>query len=100
LSRPWSARIALRPTLPRMPDILRRGRRVHIRPIRPADEAEFLREGLELVLRHALGDLRLHRVQASIQPCNARSIALVGSRLPPGGAGPAVPEDRRALARS
>jgi [ribosomal protein S5]-alanine N-acetyltransferase len=157
LSRPWSARIALRPTLPRMPDILRRGRRVHIRPIRPADEAEFLRrvrasrslhrpwsyppatahayrelvgegrandarivvcrnddgaivgyfglgqivygsfrnahlgyyalepfagqgfmrEGLELVLRYAFGDLRLHRVQASIQPGNARSIALV-----------------------
>jgi [ribosomal protein S5]-alanine N-acetyltransferase len=140
-----------------MPDILRRGRRVHIRPIRPADEAEFLRrvrasralhgpwsyppatahayhelvgegrandarivvcrnddgaivgyfglgqiiygsfrnahlgyyalepfagqgfmrEGLELVLRYAFGDLRLHRVQASIQPGNARSIALV-----------------------
>jgi [ribosomal protein S5]-alanine N-acetyltransferase len=157
LSLPWSARIALRPTLPRMPDILRRGRRVHIRPIRPADEAEFLRrvrasrslhrpwsyppatahayrelvgegrandarivvcrnddgaivgyfglgqiiygsfrnahlgyyalepfagqgfmrEGLELVLRYAFGDLRLHRVQASIQPGNARSIALV-----------------------
>jgi ribosomal-protein-alanine N-acetyltransferase len=157
LSRPWSARIALRPTLPRMPDILRRGRRVHIRPILPADEAEFLRrvrasrslhrpwsyppatahayrelvgegrandarivvcrnddgaivgyfglgqiiygsfrnahlgyyalepfagqgfmrEGLELVLRYAFGDLRLHRVQASIQPGNARSIALV-----------------------
>ena len=145
------------PTLPRMPDILRRGRRVHIRPIRVADEAEFLRrvrasrglhrpwsyppatpkayrelvgdgrandarlvlcrnddgaivgyfglgqilygsfrnaylgyyalepfagqgfmrEGLELVLRYAFGDLRLHRVQASIQPENERSIALM-----------------------
>lgn len=39
----------------------------------------FMREGLELVLRYAFGDLRLHRVQASIQPGNARSIALVRS---------------------
>jgi ribosomal-protein-alanine N-acetyltransferase len=140
-----------------MADILRRGRRVHIRPIRPEDEAEFLRrvrasrdlhrpwsyppatpqafhelvgdgrandarllvcrngddaivgcfgltqivygsfrnaylgyyalepfagqgfmrEGLELVLSYAFGDLRLHRLQASIQPENRRSIALV-----------------------
>jgi ribosomal-protein-alanine N-acetyltransferase len=140
-----------------MSDILRRGRRVHIRPIRAADEAEFLRrvrasrelhrpwsyppttrqafrelvgrddetnarivvcrnvdggivgyfglgqifyghfrsaylgyyafhpfegqgfmrEGLGLVLSYAFGDLRLHRVQASIQPENERSIALV-----------------------
>ena len=37
----------------------------------------FMREGLELVLRHAFGSLRLHRVQASIQPENERSIALV-----------------------
>lgn len=36
-----------------------------------------MREGLELVLRHAFHDLRLHRVQASIQPGNERSIALV-----------------------
>ena len=36
-----------------------------------------MREGLELVLRHAFGSLRLHRVQASIQPENERSIALV-----------------------
>jgi len=147
----------VRPTLPRMPDILKRGRHVHIRPIRLADEAEFLRrvrasrglhrpwsyppattktfreligdgrandarlvvcrnddgaivgyfglgqilygsfrnaslgyyalepfagqgfmrEGLELVLTYAFGDLRLHRVEASIQPHNERSIALV-----------------------
>jgi [ribosomal protein S5]-alanine N-acetyltransferase len=139
-----------------MPDPLRRGHRVHLRPLDPADEAEFLRavrasralhrpwssppatpeafrelaagrpddarlvicrnedaaiagyfglgqifyghfrnaylgyyafephagqgfmrEGLELVLRHAFGSLRLHRVQASIQPENERSIALV-----------------------
>jgi ribosomal-protein-alanine N-acetyltransferase len=37
----------------------------------------YMREGLELVLRHAFGDLRLHRVQASIQPGNRPSIALV-----------------------
>jgi ribosomal-protein-alanine N-acetyltransferase len=37
----------------------------------------YMREGLELVLRYAFGDLRLHRVQASIQPGNERSIALV-----------------------
>ena len=29
------------------------------------------------MLRYAFGDLRLHRVQASIQPENERSIALV-----------------------
>lgn len=37
----------------------------------------YMRAGLELVLDHAFGDLRLHRIQASIQPANARSIALV-----------------------
>jgi ribosomal-protein-alanine N-acetyltransferase len=36
-----------------------------------------MREGLQLVLSYAFGDLRLHRVQASIQPENERSIALV-----------------------
>lgn len=37
----------------------------------------YMREGLELVLRHTFGELRLHRVQASIQPENERSIAFV-----------------------
>lgn len=37
----------------------------------------YMREGLELVLRHAFDDLRLHRVQASVQPGNDRSAALV-----------------------
>jgi [ribosomal protein S5]-alanine N-acetyltransferase len=37
----------------------------------------YMREGLELVLRFAFGDLRLHRLQAAIQPGNGRSTALV-----------------------
>jgi [ribosomal protein S5]-alanine N-acetyltransferase len=37
----------------------------------------YMREGLDLVVRHAFDDLRLHRLQASIQPANERSIALV-----------------------
>jgi ribosomal-protein-alanine N-acetyltransferase len=37
----------------------------------------YMREGLELVLRYAFAELRLHRLQASIQPGNERSIALV-----------------------
>ncbi len=44
---------------------------------RPFEGRGYMREGLELVLRYAFGDLRLHRVQASIQPGNERSIALV-----------------------
>ena len=37
----------------------------------------YMREGLQLVLRHAFGPLRLHRLEANIQPANAPSIALV-----------------------
>jgi ribosomal-protein-alanine N-acetyltransferase len=36
----------------------------------------YMREGMELVLRHAFTDLRLHRVEANIQPGNHASIAL------------------------
>jgi ribosomal-protein-alanine N-acetyltransferase len=36
----------------------------------------YMREGLELVLRHAFATLRLHRVEANIQPGNKASIAL------------------------
>jgi ribosomal-protein-alanine N-acetyltransferase len=36
-----------------------------------------MREGLQLVLRHAFGPLGLHRLEANIQPENAPSIALV-----------------------
>jgi hypothetical protein len=54
---------------------------VHIRPIRPADEAEFLREGLELVLRYACGSIGCRRASNpathvrsrwSVEPASAR----------------------------
>ena len=46
-------------------------------------------EGLGLVLRHAFGTLGLHRVEANVQPDNARSIALVErSRVPREGYSP------------
>jgi ribosomal-protein-alanine N-acetyltransferase len=35
-----------------------------------------MREALEQVLDHAFGPLGLHRIEANIQPGNARSIAL------------------------
>jgi [ribosomal protein S5]-alanine N-acetyltransferase len=37
----------------------------------------YMREGLQLVLRHAFGPLGLHRLEANIQPENRPSIALV-----------------------
>jgi len=39
----------------------------------------LMREGLTLALRHAFGKLKLHRLEANIQPSNGRSIALVQS---------------------
>ncbi len=36
-----------------------------------------MREGIGLVLRHAFGTLGLHRLEANIQPDNARSLTLV-----------------------
>jgi len=39
----------------------------------------FMREGLKAVVRHAFDDLRLHRMEANIQPGNEASIALVRS---------------------
>jgi ribosomal-protein-alanine N-acetyltransferase len=40
----------------------------------------FMSEGLELVLRYAFEDLRLHRLEAQIQPENTASIKLVQRR--------------------
>jgi [ribosomal protein S5]-alanine N-acetyltransferase len=37
----------------------------------------YMSEGMELLLAHAFTGLRLHRVEANIQPGNQRSIALV-----------------------
>ena len=37
----------------------------------------YMREGLQLTLRHAFGPLGLHRLEANIQPENRPSIALV-----------------------
>jgi ribosomal-protein-alanine N-acetyltransferase len=36
----------------------------------------YMREGIELVLLHAFASLRLHRIEANIQPGNQASIAL------------------------
>ena len=43
----------------------------------PHDRRGYMRAGLLAVLRRAFGRHRLHRVEANIQPDNARSIALV-----------------------
>ena len=39
----------------------------------------LMAQGLQAVLRHAFGPLKLHRLEANIQPGNAASIALVRS---------------------
>jgi ribosomal-protein-alanine N-acetyltransferase len=36
----------------------------------------YMREGMQLALRFAFNELRLHRVEANIQPGNTRSLAL------------------------
>jgi [ribosomal protein S5]-alanine N-acetyltransferase len=36
----------------------------------------YMREGMELLLRHAFEELKLHRIEANIQPGNAASVAL------------------------
>ena len=38
----------------------------------------YISEGVQLVLRRAFGELRLHRVEANIQPENESSLALFG----------------------
>jgi ribosomal-protein-alanine N-acetyltransferase len=37
----------------------------------------LMTEGLRLIIRYGFGELRLHRLEANIQPGNAASIALV-----------------------
>jgi ribosomal-protein-alanine N-acetyltransferase len=43
----------------------------------PYAKQGYMTEGLGLVLKHAFGKLKLHRVEANIQPENKASIALV-----------------------
>ena len=43
----------------------------------PAAGRGYMSEGLGLVLRFAFGELRLHRLEANIQPANRASLALV-----------------------
>ena len=43
----------------------------------PFDGQGYMTEGLGLALHHAFGTLRLHRIEANVQPDNTRSIALV-----------------------
>jgi len=44
----------------------------------PAAGRGYMSEGLALVLRHAFCELRLHRLEANIQPANQASLRLVG----------------------
>jgi ribosomal-protein-alanine N-acetyltransferase len=45
----------------------------------PHDGQGLMKEGLDLTIRHAFGPLKLHRIQANVQPENQRSIALLRS---------------------
>ena len=43
----------------------------------PAAGRGYMSEGLDLMLRYGFGELRLHRLEANIQPANQASLALV-----------------------
>lgn len=45
----------------------------------PHTGAGYMREGLQLVIAHAFRTMKLHRIEANIQPKNVRSIALVAA---------------------
>lgn len=45
----------------------------------PSAGSGFMREGVRLAIQHAFRRLKLHRLEANIQPDNQRSIALVKS---------------------
>lgn len=45
----------------------------------PYERQGYMREGLALLLDHAFRSLKLHRIEANIQPGNASSIALCGN---------------------
>ncbi len=44
---------------------------------RPHEGQGYMTEGMRLVIRHAFTAMKLHRVEANVQPENAASIALV-----------------------
>ncbi|MFF5129290.1 GNAT family N-acetyltransferase [Streptomyces syringium] len=43
----------------------------------PSAGRGYMTEGLSVTLRHAFDDLRLHRLEANIQPANKASLALI-----------------------
>lgn len=45
--------------------------------LRPHAGKGYMAGGLRLVVRHAFGDLELHRIQANVQPANVRSSELL-----------------------